>query len=326
MEKPHSCKLGLVTSDGHLSPQIIEAVEEIARNEGIHPSGITILGGKPYINVVGLDAKIRNRCEKENLVYAGAEFIPQNTEKSFGGVGKVSLFDRAGFLEALSKIGSSATENIIARLTEAFTYIYSDVGYASAESVKMSSLKNEDFLRMMASRRATNRAKRAATGCGLTSIDEMMFEEAEAKAVAPVTEQIETKHPPEQPVEYGKKTLEIVEKQALSALRRQLFATWHKKAKEANLKYGDVAPYDRQECDNGIRRLLHDAFGITSTQSLSSVHLRGLIQFIEERDFCYSLGSLIEGDEIIVMADIRKRFPYLVYIPEEGHEKKQGEM
>ena len=49
-------------------------IEEICRIEGIPVTGITIMGGNPYINVTGLDKKIVNLCEKHGWVLAGVEY------------------------------------------------------------------------------------------------------------------------------------------------------------------------------------------------------------------------------------------------------------
>ena len=54
----------LVSSDQRVSEAIIEMAKEVAAQEGIPLSGITILGGRPYINVTGLDAKIKALEEK----------------------------------------------------------------------------------------------------------------------------------------------------------------------------------------------------------------------------------------------------------------------
>jgi len=48
--------------------ELVELCQEIAKQEEIPITGLTILGGKPYINVTGLDRKLRNKCEKENLI------------------------------------------------------------------------------------------------------------------------------------------------------------------------------------------------------------------------------------------------------------------
>ena len=182
----------LVSSDQRVSEAIIEMAKEVAAQEGIPLSGITILGGRPYINVTGLDAKIK-ALEEKGLIKAEpiVEEIERPSRENGNRAGfkcTVTLFDRKAFQEALQKIKSPSVE-IIRELKEAFTYRYQDVGWASPDSVKMSTMKSLDFITMMASRRASNRAKRAAVGCGLTSVEEMDIEpeavidvEAEAPA------------------------------------------------------------------------------------------------------------------------------------------------
>lgn len=180
LPKPTGTKNGsLVSSDQKLNEAILKMAREIAAQEGIPLSGLTILGGKPYINVTGLDAKIK-ALEERGLVKAEqiVEEIERPTKENGNRAGfkcTITLFDRKSFQEALQKIKSPSVE-IIRELKEAFTYRYQDVGWASPDSVKMSTMKSLDFIIMMASRRASNRAKRAAVGCGLTSVEEMDIE------------------------------------------------------------------------------------------------------------------------------------------------------
>lgn len=152
-------------------------IEEICRIEGIPVTGITIMGGKPYINVTGLDKKLDNLCKEQNLVKQSIRYeeIQRATEENgwrAAGWGIVELFDREGFLEALK---SMATQDActVKDLRETFTHIYKMRGWASKETLKMASMQLQDNIEHMAERRATSRAKREATGTGLTSTDEM---------------------------------------------------------------------------------------------------------------------------------------------------------
>ena len=47
-----------------MSAKDLALAHEIAKVEGIPVTGITILGGKPYVNVTGLDRKMEDRCKK----------------------------------------------------------------------------------------------------------------------------------------------------------------------------------------------------------------------------------------------------------------------
>lgn len=145
-------------------------IEEVASSLDMPPTGITLLGGNPYVNTAGLLYKTQKDERKVKSIRA--EAIQRATEEN----GRRAIYK--GIVEFQD--GSS----------------YENEGHASPESVKMRTLHNLDFLNMMAATRATNRAMRLATAVGLTSVEEMvevadgvMVEVARAtpapKAVAP---------------------------------------------------------------------------------------------------------------------------------------------
>lgn len=106
--------------------------------------GITNLGGKPYVNSTGLLYKARNM----GMAGISVEIIKSATNEDMSAIAKatVKMKDNAEF---------------------------EDMGMASRESVKMTTLHNADFITMMAVTRAKNRALRSATGVGLVSSEEM---------------------------------------------------------------------------------------------------------------------------------------------------------
>jgi len=84
--KTRAAKLFLAT-DQHaqeVPKELVELCQEIAKQEGIPITGLTILGGKPYINVTGLDSKIKNKCNEEQLILVGvkAELIQHASEEN----------------------------------------------------------------------------------------------------------------------------------------------------------------------------------------------------------------------------------------------------
>lgn len=181
----------LISTDSQsgLSQENLKAIQIIAKNEGIPLAGITLLGGKPYINQTGLDVKIANLCKKQKLVKRSVkvelidEYDGQDGEYRAGFKGTVELFDKVGYQKALETLAPSSNlangesvSQALKELADLFTYRYVGEGWAGHKSVKMSTMKNKDFLRMMAGRRASNRAKREATGTGLTSVEEMDLE------------------------------------------------------------------------------------------------------------------------------------------------------
>lgn len=172
----------VISSDSEVREAVRRQAEEIARIEGIPITGLSILGGKPYINVTGLDAKIKNMCKEkgwdfhEMTIQPIEHAVPENGNRA-GYRATIKFFDKHGFLEALRTLkGKALSEDLLALLRESFMHSFSDEGWASPESLRMSTLRNSDVINMMASRRASNRAKRAATGTGLTSLDEMNVE------------------------------------------------------------------------------------------------------------------------------------------------------
>jgi len=175
--------------NGSVPDVVNQKLQAIAKNEGVPPEGLTVLGGKIYVNVTGLDVKVKTKCKEENLILKGVSVIPIECEREdlFGYEGKIVFFDKDGFQKALSACGDISPE-VLDRLTEAFTSTFSDVGWASPDTCegiayeykwsdpakkKVKGKMLVENVIMMASRRATNRAKREATGTGLTSVDEL---------------------------------------------------------------------------------------------------------------------------------------------------------
>ncbi len=171
----------------------VEQIQEIAKQENIPATGITIMGGRPYINVTGLDVKLRNKCkdEKLELVEIRADKIQDPTKENgylCGFHAEVLLFDKDSFQKALTKLKEVDRESL-KELKDTFTYRFTGEGWASPATCEAIGFKYEwvngkkvkgaileENIIMMAERRATNRAKREATGTGLTSVDELPLE------------------------------------------------------------------------------------------------------------------------------------------------------
>lgn len=167
-------------------------LKEIAMRERVPVTSLKILGGNPFIDVSGLDRKIQNKAQDEHLTVKeiGATLVQpadENNGCTARAQGVVKYLDKAGFKESLCKLDpSSITKEVIEKLEEVYTEIYSDEGWANAEdcaAIAWTYKKVGDYtkkrdkllitnINMMACRRASSRAKRQATGCGLTSLDE----------------------------------------------------------------------------------------------------------------------------------------------------------
>jgi len=171
----------------------VEQIQEIAKQENIPVTGITIMGGRPYINVTGLDVKLRNKCkdEKLELMEVRATKIQDPTKENgylCGFHAEVILFDRENFSKSLTKLKEVDKESL-KELKDVYTYRFTGEGWASPSTCEAIGFKYEyiqgkktktdilvENIIMMAERRATNRAKREATGTGLTSVDELPLE------------------------------------------------------------------------------------------------------------------------------------------------------
>lgn len=185
-----------------LSPQ--QMIESWAKQEGIPATGITLMGGKPYINVTGLDVKLKQKCETENLVHIKTEAKPilePTQENNFmaGYHAEVVLFDRDNYLKICAKIKDMPPE-MLQNVQDLFVHRFSAEGFASPLTCEgigykyrwKGSFKEKgemllENIIMMAERRATNRAKREATGTGLTSLDELPLENIQPEPEPPVS-------------------------------------------------------------------------------------------------------------------------------------------
>jgi len=181
----------------------VEKLQEIAKLEGIPVTGITILGGRPYINVTGLDRKVDNKCEKEKVIHVGTEavrIVEPVKENGYlcGYHAKIRFFDRDSYGAAL-KASKATAMDVLKELKDTFTQEFEGEGWASPDTCEGVGWKYRwtteggrskkipvkmliENIIMMAERRATNRAKREATGTGLTSLDEMPLEKVEVAA------------------------------------------------------------------------------------------------------------------------------------------------
>ena len=139
-------------------------IYQAALNLEIPATGITILGGNPYINTAGLLYKTFEVAKDKG----GIKKISSEPKQISDDVSKPAFFvSRVEFMD-----GS----------------VFEEFGEASASNIKMSTIR--PFLNSMASRRATNRAMRLATGIGLVSVEEIEGEVNDANK--PVEERLLT--------------------------------------------------------------------------------------------------------------------------------------
>ena len=177
-----------------LSPDQRDLIRRIARIYDLPITGITLLAGRPYVNVTGLDDKIQrkwldNGWIKEEL--ATPIQRPNKENDYLGGYKtRIDMFNQQAFTEALKAVATNSkaiTPEIIQALRNAYTVRYEWEGWASPDTCEGIAYKYEgptgqkkptkllvENVTMMAERKSSNRTKRAAVGCGLTSVEEVI--------------------------------------------------------------------------------------------------------------------------------------------------------
>lgn len=157
-------------ADAALAPALQDAIRQFAADLGIPPQGITVLGGQPYINNIGLTLKVEADARRVKAVRSECQVDAWENEQK-----------RAKFRCTIEfQDGAS----------------YEAFGYASPESVKMSTLRNPDYLNMTGETRAYNRAARKATGCGYVSAEELEQGEGAEPSAAPAEVATKASAPP----------------------------------------------------------------------------------------------------------------------------------
>lgn len=119
-------------------------MRKFADHYDIPVTGVTNMGGKPYVNAAGLMAKAKK---------LGLKSVHVNVEKS------ATPADLSAIVKAVVELKDGSE--------------FEDYGFGSKASIKMSTLHNPDFITMTTITRAKNRALRSATGFGLVSAEEV---------------------------------------------------------------------------------------------------------------------------------------------------------
>jgi len=176
-----------------LTPQERDTIRKVASYFGIPIEGITILGGRVYVNVTGLDAKVNQQWISKGWVKEEkSERIQEATKENDYLAGyrvTIRFFNESKYSETinnLAKVGT-LTPEIIEALKKSYTVEFTTEGWASPDTCEAIAWKYEgqkgsktptkllrENVNMMAERKASNRAKRAAVGCGLTSVEEVI--------------------------------------------------------------------------------------------------------------------------------------------------------
>jgi len=177
-----------------------DRLARVAIDNDLPITGITVLGGRFYVNVSGLDSKLQRDDRKIKRI--DYELIQRATSENgylAGYVGIVEFEDLPERMElrnemVMEALKAGKTPDEIARIVSQAGLsppIFRDEGWCSPKTAsaiaydytyneqagkKVPDKKNPliENVMMMAIRKATNRAKRQAIGCGLTSVEEVM--------------------------------------------------------------------------------------------------------------------------------------------------------
>lgn len=174
-------------------PRVRDMIEKVAKAYDLPVHGITVLGGSPYVNVTGLDERIQQKWLSKGWIKAEASRMIQYATKENNHLAgcevRIEFFHPKAFNEDLRMLREGMTAELLKGLRETHTVIFTSEGWASPTSCQAIAydyvfskeagrkVKGEllvENVNMMAERKASNRAKRAAVGCGLTSVEEVI--------------------------------------------------------------------------------------------------------------------------------------------------------
>lgn len=167
-----------IKTDVGVSEQAYKYLIKLAKEWGCDVTNIAWLGGKPYPMQGSLYQQLQRKCEKEGLVVTGivTKHIvrAEVSSKRAGFECNITLFDQRTFDELMSK---SSMEKIsveaIREMRQMLTHPYHEEGWASVESVRMTTLHNADYLNHMGATRAIDRTLRIIVRCPFTAASEL---------------------------------------------------------------------------------------------------------------------------------------------------------
>lgn len=195
------------------TPEERDKVRAVCRFYGLPVNGVTLLGGRLYVNVTGLDDRVNRLWLDKGWVKAESSKVlqrPSRENKNVAGYEvQIDMFNERAFTEGMLNLAKVAQNGLasdtIETLKKVYTVSFKAEGWASPESCEAiaysykgptgSKVKDKlliENVMMMAERKASNRAKRAATSCGLTSTEEVGSEEGQVIDIEP-EEEIERK-------------------------------------------------------------------------------------------------------------------------------------
>jgi len=176
-----------------LTPQDRDTIRKVAQYFGIPIEGITLMGGRVYVNVTGLDSKVNQQWISKGWVKSEVSMPIQRANKVNNWLAGyeclIRFFNQEKFVGVITQIAQngSLTPELVNALKGTFTVEFRAEGWATPDTCEAIAWKYEgpagqkkktelleENVNMMAERKASNRAKRAAVGCGLTSVEEVI--------------------------------------------------------------------------------------------------------------------------------------------------------
>ncbi len=170
--------IGQIKTDVGVTEQSYKYLLKLAKEWGVDVTNIAWLGNKPYPMQGALYQMLQKKCEKEGLVVKSivTKFIvrAEATSKRAGFECDIILFDSRTFDDLMKKnsIEKMSVESI-REMREMLTHRYHEDGWASPESVRMTTLHNPDYLNHMAATRAIDRTLRIIVRCPFTAASEL---------------------------------------------------------------------------------------------------------------------------------------------------------
>lgn len=164
-------------TDG-ISTQTYQYLCKLAKEWGVHVTGIAWLGMKPYPMQGALYQMLMNRCDKEGLLVKGMVLKnlkrAEPNDKRAGFEADITLFNQRGFDEMMKGATlDKLTVELLREAREIMTHHYHEEGWASLETVKAPNMQNPDYLNHMAATRALDRTLRMIVRCPFTAASEM---------------------------------------------------------------------------------------------------------------------------------------------------------
>lgn len=167
-----------IKTDVGVTEQAYKYLTKLAKDWGVDVTNIAWLGNKPYPMQGALYQMLQKKSEKEGLVVKSiitkAIVRAEATSKRAGFECDITLFDQRTFDDLMKKnsIEKMSVESI-REMREMLTHKYHEDGWASPESVRMTTLHNPDYLNHMGATRAIDRTLRIIVRCPFTAASEL---------------------------------------------------------------------------------------------------------------------------------------------------------